>query len=86
MQWYGMGRNVKTPNFLRWLQLSKKAITYVFAGSLIRNAEAVGSSPICSTNTPNIAYLARWSYCSISHMANLWTIFLRWIEAFRTAS
>jgi hypothetical protein len=62
----------------------EKAITYVFAESPFRNAEAVGSSPTCSTNTPNIRYLA--SYFSFSHMANVWTNFLRWIEGFRTAS
>jgi hypothetical protein len=30
----------------------EKAITYVFAGSPFRNAEARGSSSLCSTNDP----------------------------------
>ena len=30
----------------------EKAITYVFAGSLIRNAEVRGSIPLCSTSKP----------------------------------
>jgi hypothetical protein len=42
-----------------------------FAGKLIRNAEAVASSPICSTNTPGIRYLAGWSYCPVSQRAIL---------------
>jgi hypothetical protein len=32
----------------------EKAITYVFAESPFRNAEARGSSPLCSTNNPAI--------------------------------
>ena len=36
----------------------EKAITYVFAGSPIRNAEVRGSIPLCSTNKPtHVKYL-----------------------------
>ena len=66
----------KTPNFLRWLQLSKKANTYVLAGSLIRNAEArsLGSC----YNQRSFIYVARtlvecsWKFAEIlPRMKNL---------------
>lgn len=35
----------------------EKAITYIFAERLIRNAEVVGSNPICSTKRLNLKHL-----------------------------
>ena len=48
-----MVRNGKECNNDRFSSVAatfEKAITYVFAGSLIRNAEVRGSIPLCSTN------------------------------------
>src|SRR5687767_6670345 len=44
-----MGKNVKTIEFSSVAATFEKAITYVFAGRLIRNAEVRGSTPLCST-------------------------------------
>jgi uncharacterized membrane protein len=47
-----MVRNGKEPENLDFSSVAatfEKAITYVFAGSLIRNAEVRGSIPLCST-------------------------------------
>jgi|SRR6266446_949773 len=52
---YAMVRNRKeeeNPDFSSVAATFEKAITYVFAGKLIRNAEVVGSNPICSTSNP----------------------------------
>jgi hypothetical protein len=52
---YAIVRNGKEPeNPLNLLVAAtlEKAITYVFAESLIRNAEARSSTLLCSTNNP----------------------------------
>ena len=54
-----MGKNVKTPIFLRVAATVEKASTYVFAERLIRNAEVEGSNPFCSTKLICLTYLAR---------------------------
>ncbi len=50
---YAMARNGKEQENLDFSSVAatlEKAITYVFAGRLIRNAEVRGSIPLCSTN------------------------------------
>ena len=50
-----MGKNGKNLDFSSVAATFEKAITYVFAGSLIRNAEVRGSIPLCSTNNTSIS-------------------------------
>jgi hypothetical protein len=52
----------------------EKAITYVFAGKLIRHAEVRGSIPLCS---PNNSHLSNKSHFQLSkdwfsEVANMW--------------
>ena len=46
------GEEQEDPSFSSVAATFEKANTYDFAGSLIRNAEVVGSNPICSTSNP----------------------------------
>ena len=48
-----MGKNRKTLEISSVAATFEKAITYVFAGSLIRNAEARSSTLLCSTINTN---------------------------------
>jgi hypothetical protein len=80
-----MGKNGKTLDFLRWLQLSKRQTPSVLLACLIRNAETVGIESHLLHQHSWYQIFTRWSYCSIYFLASMWTIFLGWIEAFRTA-
>jgi hypothetical protein len=57
---YAMGTNGEEPENPSNLSVAatlEKANTYVFAERPFRNAEAVGSTLLCSTNTPDSTYL-----------------------------
>ena len=53
------GKERQNPGFSSVAATVEKASTYVFAERLIRNAEVVGSNPICSTKPKCLKYLAR---------------------------
>jgi hypothetical protein len=46
------GKEAESLDFSSVAATVEKASTYVFAERLIRNAEARGSIPLCSTNKP----------------------------------
>jgi hypothetical protein len=50
-----MGRNVKTLEYLWWLQL-EKAKTYVFAEPLVRDREVGGSNSLAPTSFFNTSF------------------------------
>jgi hypothetical protein len=74
---YAMVRNGKEPENLNFSSVAatfEKAITYVFAERLIRNAEARGSIPLCSTiNSHHTSNLPSHTQLGpTSQLANTW--------------
>jgi hypothetical protein len=72
-----MVRNGKEPENLDFFTVAatfEKAITYVFAGSPFRNAEARSSTLLCSTNNPaGFKYLQPQPLkTQFSQVANTW--------------
>ena len=68
------GKEPQNSNKLVVAATFEKAITYVFAGRLIRNAEVRGSTPLCSTSEPHFFnnLQAQLRETRFPQLANIW--------------